>query len=273
MQQTPGYDYSDAAEAARILETAERVLGFKFEKIERSGSAANLVGLKSERVLFSQRIDSRTYFAQDVGYGIGRDAGVFQGPDGELFTTCRSLMRELGIPTSEILHEGLLQEHLQVAQAGGTTGEPVIEDPERGKKLARISRQIDGIPVWSSSLLLGLTRDRRPGYMQLHWPEVPAHTVAEAQRLRHLVQSHWRPPEVEGAQVESVESGIIHSPAIGFMMDIYPAIRVIYRSEGRVGKKAVRYLDRHGQDVPAPRQIETPKEEAVARARPRRTKQ
>ena len=33
----------------------------------------------------------------------------------------------------------------------------------------------------------------------------------------------------EGEKVEEVKTtGIIHSPALGFLMDIFPAIRVIY---------------------------------------------
>ena len=64
--------------------------------------------------------------------------------------------------------------------------------------------------------------------------------------------------------MESVDAGIIHSPAVGFLMDIYPAIRVIYAPiDDRMGQKATRYVDRHGNDVPVPRQFDLPPEPAT----------
>ena len=44
------------------------------------------------------------------------------------------------------------------------------------------------------------------------------------------------PPEQPDATVEAIEAGIIHSPAAGFLIDIYPAIRVIYTPVDRPGK-------------------------------------
>jgi hypothetical protein len=75
------------------------------------------------------------------------------------------------------------------------------------------------------------------------------------------VKGEWTPPEHPGATVESVEAGIIHSPAVGFLMDVYPTIRVIYAPiDERMGQKATRYLDRHRNDVPVPRQFDLPPE-------------
>jgi hypothetical protein len=66
--------------------------------------------------------------------------------------------------------------------------------------------------------------------------------------------------------VESVEAGIVHSPALGFFLDTYAAIRVIYQGEGGVHRqKPVYFYDRHGRPVPVPRQIEHPKIEPQER--------
>ena len=47
--------------------------------------------------------------------------------------------------------------------------------------------------------------------------------------------------------------GVIHSPAIGFFMDVVPVIRCVYRAkETRLGTKPVLYLDRHGERVSLP---------------------
>jgi hypothetical protein len=83
----------------------------------------------------------------------------------------------------------------------------------------------------------------------------------EAHRLAHKVENHWKAPEQFGAVVEAVEAGVIHSPAIGFLMDIYPAIRAIYKpKDPRFGQKPVYFYDRHAKPVPIPRQADMPLE-------------
>jgi hypothetical protein len=117
-----------------------------------------------------------------------------------------------------------------------------MEDVQEGKRLARLTRRLENLPVWTSSMLLGLTRNGRVGYLQLHWPEIPAPVAHEAHRLAYRVDLKWAPPDLPGSKVEAVEAGTIHSPAVGFLMDIYPVVRVIYRGvEDRLGKKAVLY--------------------------------
>jgi hypothetical protein len=108
------------------------------------------------------------------------------------------------------------------------TGKSELEKEELGARQVRISRNIEGIPVFSSHAVLGFNSRGEIGFMEVHWPEIPGYVLAEAHRLEYKVKNGWRPPEQKEAVVESVEAGIIHSPAVGFLMDIYPAIRVIY---------------------------------------------
>jgi hypothetical protein len=259
MTETPSNreDYSEDAERRRISRIAEEVFGLRFDEIRRSGSAANMVGIQSEDLLFSQRWDSRTYFVQDTRYGMDQAAGVFEGSDEELLERARSILERLDIPRSEIGEELVLNEQIQVAQVD-QYGTARMEEVQEGKTLARLSRQIDGLPVWSSKHILGLTKDGQLGFMQLHWPEIPSHVVTEAHKLNYQVEQGWRPPEQPDATVEAIEAGIIHSPAVGFLMDIYPAIRVIYTPVDRPGKKPTLYLDRDGHNVPLPRQFPLP---------------
>ena len=116
--------------------------------------------------------------------------------------------------------------------------------------MVRMSRRSGGLPVWSSNLLLGLMDDKGIGFLQFHWPVLPEHVIQEAQRLAFKVKDGWHPPEHRNAEVETVEAGVVHSPAVGFVMDIHAAIRIIYAPvEKRHGGKAMLYLDRHGQLV------------------------
>jgi len=88
---------------------------------------------------------------------------------------------------------------------------------------------------------------------------ISAETIKEAHQLQERVREKWQAPAVEGAHVESVEAGILHSPAVSFVMDIRPVIRVTYAPDKKgLSKKAVRYVDVNGRDVPAPRQFTQP---------------
>jgi hypothetical protein len=261
--------YSDENEIEKIKQIAKKALRLKFDKIVRSGSEANMVGIQSENMMFSQRLDSRTYFVQDKRYGVDRELGVFKGSDQMQLKLCHTIIKQLDIPVSEIAEEVILKERMQVAQFNSETKKLLMEDLQERRKLVRLSRQIDGIPIWSSNLTLGLTKDRQIGFMQLHWPEIPAHIITEAHRLAYKVKHGWSPPEKQGTTVEAIDGGIIHSPAIGLIMDIYPVIRVVYAPIDKTfGKKPVLYLDRDGKSVPSPRQSILPVEVKQQRKTP-----
>lgn len=264
-RQKPAMDYSDESELEALRYTATKLLDLDIEKIEKIGSERNFVAVKSQNVLFSRRLDSRTYFVQDDRYGNLGKAGVFNGPDKELLEFGREVMKRLEIPLSEIGSEDVLQENIQLAHIDSVSGEFKIEDPEPGKKLASFSRIIDDIPVFSSGLTLGLTKDKKIGFMELHWPRIPEQIITEAHRLKYKVAHGWKPPEREDAKVESVEAGIIHSAAPGFLMDIYPVIRVIYMpADERTGRKLTLHFDRDGNTVPFPRIADMPCPEVEA---------
>src|SRR5713226_1391575 len=168
IRRTRRQDYSDETELQRVRQTAEDVLGLTFDRVIQSGSEANLVGIRSERLMFSQRLDSRTYFVQDSQYGLNREAGVFTGPDQEQLELCHTILQGLGIPLSEIREEVVRKEQTQVAQIDREKGSIRMEEIQEGKSFVSISRQANGLPVWSSNMLLGLTKEKRIGFMQLH---------------------------------------------------------------------------------------------------------
>jgi len=94
--------------------------------------------------------------------------------------------------------------------------------------------------------------------------------VREATVLALLLKRRaFQPPELADARPETVQAGIIHSPAVGFFMDVVPVIRVIYSNANpELRRKPTLYLDRHGQTVPMPRDIEQARREAVTRQKP-----
>src|SRR5258707_251542 len=248
---------AQAEEDQRRLEGLAATLKLDVGKLTNSGVVKNMVGIRSDYLLFSQRRDSRTYFIQDNRYGPDKGVGVFQGSDDNLLERSRSILHTLQIPADEVAKVNVLREKNQTAHADPRTRKLILDQPGEGKIFAEFWRQVSGVPVFSSRALVGLTKQGSIGFMEVHWPIIPKATVDEARKLQELVRGRWQPPEQKGAKVESVEAGIIHSPALGFVLDIYPAIRVIYKPlDGRTGRKPTLYLDGEGRPVPIPRQFE-----------------
>jgi hypothetical protein len=76
--------------------------------------------------------------------------------------------------------------------------------------------------------------------------------------MRESVGGKFSAAEQRYAKVDSIEAGILHSPAASFVDDQAAAIRVIYRPiDPSVGKKAVSYLKLDGRPIAMPRQTET----------------
>jgi hypothetical protein len=244
--------------AARQLEAlATTRLHLDFAGKVSDGAAYNIVGIHSETMLFSHRIDSRTYFVQDKRYGVGRTAGVFSGSDEELLRSARQVASLLGVQDSEIDGAAVLRVESNVAGRDRASGQLVAEGARLQERFARLTRRIEGVPVFSSRVLLGLTRDQRIGFLEFHWPDIPKQKLLEAQRYVESIRRGWSPPVLRYAKVESVEAGILHSPAAAFVMEVQPVIRVIYAPEGsQAGKKPVLYLNAEGKPVAMPRQFE-----------------
>lgn len=243
-------DYSDAAELDELERTARTALGISFDTTPVPEASHNMIGLRSKSILFSRRLDSRTYFVQDRRYGLGRQVGVFRGDAAEQIRMAREIMDRVGARHDEIGREPVLTEKLGLGRIDPATGAVHTEKVEEGRKVVSISRQTGGLPVWSSSVLLGLAANKEIGFLQLHWPELPDQVVQEAHRLAYKVKNGWQPPEHRGTKVEVVEAGVVHLPAIGFFMDIQAAIRVVYVPVCQFHSgRAMVYLNRHGQPV------------------------
>lgn len=254
--QQPPVEFSDQAETARLRRLADG-LHLPISGDAEFRSEANFIGFRSKEILVSRRTDSRTYFVQDlVVRGRGNEAEPYQGSDREFLERFRQAFELLEIPSAEIKDEKILHELTQEGQVNRQTGKVAMEEPRPGARWATASRQIEGLPVFSSRAVLRFGGKGAIDFLEFHWPMIPQDTILEAHRLDYKIKKGWHPPALEGARVESVEAGIVHSPAIGFVMDFYPAIRVIYApTEKGLGKKAVKYLDRNGHDIPAPRQF------------------
>ncbi len=255
--------------AAELARGALAIAGLRIPTREFA-SARNVSGVRSKTQTFSSRHDSRTLFATDSRYGYGAKAGAWVGDDKTVIAACRRVLRVAKVPSREVATVDVVVEMGQVA-ARASEQKFRLHDAQILRKLGRVRRAVDAIPVWSSYVTLGLTRAGAIGSLELHWPELPAVAVTEATVLAMLVKRRaFQPPEVADARPETVEAGIIHSPAIGFFMDVVPVIRVIYSNANpELRRKATLYLDRHGDAVSMPRDIgQAAREAAVRRQKP-----
>jgi hypothetical protein len=253
---SPSQSALSKLEAPDLIRSASRIAGFDLGKRPTFATAANVSGVRTKTLVFSQRRDSLTIFARDETYGSTRKAGAWTGPNKDLVARARKILRAAKIPPAEIGRIKVVSERGTVAERL-KSGEVRVERPELLRKLARAERRAAGVPVWSSHAVIALTQEGAIGYLEIHWPHLAPAVLAEAKVLTSVVRAGFEPVELRGAEVESVEVGVIHSPPIGFFMDIVPVIRCIYRAkETRLGTKPVLYLDRHGERVSLPRNIE-----------------
>ena len=256
-----------SAEELEIQNTTRRIaaeaLGLKLDKVVASGHKDNYSGLQTDNVTFSQRLDSRTFFVYDRRFSSTKETGIYNEADEALLKRSRELLERLKIPAAEIASEKVVQEKTRVGQRDPKSGRYKLEPVEAGKKWARITRQVGGVPVFSSRATIGLMPDGQVGFLEVHWPEIPPKVTEQARRYRELAGKDWRAPQLKGARVESVTAGILHSPAAGTEMDVVPVIRVVYAPlDRRLGKKPVAYVDPEGNPVAMPKVLlQPPREE------------
>lgn len=243
-------------ERPELVDAATKIAGFDLGKRPTFATAANVSGVRTRTQTFSRRRDSLTIFARDSRYGHLGKAGAWTGPDRAVVAACRRVLRAAGIPSAEI-------SAIDVVSEQGTVAERVsekefrVEKPHLLRKVGRVRRAVGGLPVWSSHLVVGLTRDGGVGQLELHWPRLNPEIVKEGKLLQNIVKRGFKAPDAADAQPESVEAGIIHSPAIGFFIDVAPAIRVVYAGKDpTIGRKPAQYFDRHGEPVAPVRDIQ-----------------
>ncbi len=247
----------------KTKQLAAETIGLKLDASVQSGHRDNFSGLRTDNITFTQRLDSRTYIAYDQRFSNTKETGIYKEADEALLKRSHELLERLKIPVAEIASEKVVTEKTQVGERDSKTGKFKLEPIEPGKKWAMTSRQVEGLPVFSSRATIGLMPSGEIGFLEVHWPEIPAKVTEEALRYRDVAGKNWHAPELKGARVESVTAGILHSPAAATAMDIVPVIRVIYAPlDKRVGKKPVAYVDAEGKAVPMPRVLlQPPREE------------
>jgi hypothetical protein len=263
----PGLQPEETELRRETRRVATESLHLRLDEKAEAVHAANFAGLRSENITFTRRLDSRTFLAYDRRFSRTNEFGVNLEPDEKLLGAAHLVLEALQIPAMEISTAHVLQEKTQLGERDGG-GKIRLEKIEFGKKYALVTRQVGGIPVFSSRAMIGWTKQGDIGFLEVHWPQIPDSVLEKATRYRESIEKGWHAPERSGLRAESVTAGIWHSPAAGTAMDIYPVIRVIYAPEDhRLGKKPVAYLDPEGKEVTPPRTFLAPPRDEAKRER------
>ena len=168
----------------KTKQVAAESLGLKLEGSVDAGHKDNFSGLRTENITFTQRLDSRTYIAYDNRFSDTAKTGVYKEADEALLKRSHELLERLKIPVAEIAAEKVVTEKTQVGERDAKTGKFKMEAIEPGKKWALTSRQVNGIPVFSSRATIALAPNGEIGFLEVHWPEIPAKIRKELARAR-----------------------------------------------------------------------------------------
>lgn len=125
---------ADDQQLAQIRKLAES-LGVQLEQVVRAGSQGTVLGIQSDRVMLSQRTDSRTVFIHNADFGAPSDPATGQIPDDEYLKLADSLLQNLNIPRAEIAERSVLKEQTQLAEFDAATGKARVEDPVPGNAM------------------------------------------------------------------------------------------------------------------------------------------
>ncbi len=259
---------------ARLREMGTKVFGIHWARTVHGAQERGVIVVTDGTTTLTQR-GARTFIIHEkkaIAAGVREkkaiaagDEKAFAGSDDELKRRGIRILEAIGAKSSDVLETRVLQQMTQaVYQEPGREAKP--EPARKGRRTLLVTRQVDGIRVPSSRLLLDLGANGRIVFMELTWPEISKETVETARRLQEVSKREYQAPPMEAATVESVQPVVLHSPAVGFFDDQVAALQVIYKPDrAELGKKPVRYVDAEGRDVKLPRQMEPLKEEPVQR--------
>ena len=252
----------DADDAKALEAIGTKVFGVKWGERPFAVSDRGFQVVTDRVTTLSYRPAGNAYFLQRKGKEHAFEDRGFQGSTEELSARGQRLLAELGIDKREIADLQVLQQFVTAGEADPTSGRMTVEQPQRDRRSLFVTRAIEGIPVWNSRLKLDLDEKGEIAALELSWPKIDPKVMEMAHRLKRMVDTDFKAPERASAKVESVEAGILHSPAASFVDEQVAAVRVIYASPGsRLGMKPMVYLDADGKPVSVPRQLEARPEE------------
>jgi hypothetical protein len=267
VEDLPKAEKLPAEDAARLKNIGAKVFGIKWGSKLVAVSDHGFQAITDGATTVSYRPAGNAYFVQSGKAGLsGKSA--FRGTDQQLTERGLAILTGLGVKRNEIADTKILQQYVTEGRMNPDTRQMEVNPPKKDRRSLIVRRVVGGVPVLNSRLALDLDGDGNIAALELSWPVIDPKVLEEAARLQKIAVAEFKAPERKGARIESVQVGILHSPAASFVEDQVAAIRVIYApTESKVGMKPVAYLGMDGRPVALPRQM-IAKTEAPNRERP-----
>ncbi|MGC2193042.1 MAG: hypothetical protein WA628_00095 [Terriglobales bacterium] len=120
------------------------------------------------------------------------------------------------------------------------------------------TREVEGVPVFGSELLVGLNPDGTIGRLRLHWPKLNPEELKAARALQAAMkEKKWNVPKYfgeEGVEVLDVTAGVGHSAFADPRFKSAAVVRVLYRRTAKdtqypIASTAYKYFDQAGKEV------------------------
>ena len=263
---TQAAEQMDEKRIKELTSFGTKAFGIKWDAQPIGGTERGVSAVTDGNITLTTRDSSRTFILHDRKHFPPREEDQFKGSDAALKRIGIRLLLASGANKSEILQMKISRQFTQLGQANQDGKAVKLQAAKRSHPTLVITRQVGGVPVLSSRLLLNVDSAGRIAFMELSWPDIDPEVIARANRYRAVVAKKFVAPEMEGAAIEEVQSSVLHSPAVGFYNDMAAGIRVIYSPTAKqIGQKSVRYLDETGNDISMPRDVDLPKEEVLKR--------
>lgn len=256
----------DEKQVKELAAVATDKFGIQWKDRVRGAEKHGVMAVTDGVTTLTTRTGSRVFIVHNRKEFPPSDQTEFKGSDAELKSIGIKFLKASGAKEEEIADMRILQHFTQVGEKIADSKEVRLGVPQKSHRALLISRRIAGVDVISSRLLLNVNGAGGIAFMELSWPDIDRDALERAARLQKTAGNRYIAPQLEGAEIESVQPVLLHSPAVGFYNDTTAAIRVIYRTNAKqVGQKAVRYIDERGEDVALPRDVDRLHEEPVKR--------
>lgn len=237
----------------------------------------------NKEILYIDRTDLRSMAFERARYGTGEALEPSRMAKEALLDRTEAALRKAGFEVKDYEFANFEDQY------AGTTpkkGLPKDFDPRRaGKHVARavaFERSVQGVPVFSSELLVGLDPDGSVGRFRMHWPQLEPKLIEEAQHLQRAIQEKkWTlPKELQNNYTEilDVRAGVGHSAFADPRFRAAAVVRVLYRkvtpeTKYPLSSTGYKYFDAAGKEIvfsAFPKLPGTPaeKKEAEPSARP-----
>jgi hypothetical protein len=248
-----------AEEARKLQAMSTKIFGIKWQDKVTGVEARGFEGLTDGTTTLSYRATGNAWFLQNPK----RRAGPgFQGTDDQLIARGRDILRGLGVNPAEFAETKVLQHYVETGLVDPKTHQMKTDGPKKDRRMLLMTRAIRGIPVWSSRLMLDVDQEGQIAAIEISWPKLSTKTIEGAIALQRAVGAEYgrgsfKAAEKPGAKVESVQAGILHSPAAAFVDEQVAAIRIVYTpTDKRLSMKPVYYVAADGSPVALPRQMD-----------------